>query len=78
MRPLILTTPSLTLIAGTLELTRRETNDRPHFARLLNASVPESWPLPLGDAHSVQPDAVGWGVWYFVRSEGLVAVGGGH
>lgn len=77
MPPLILTTPCLTLIAGTLQLTRMETNDRLHFARLLNASIPESWPLPLDDAQSMQPAAAGWGVWYFVRSEGLVAVGGG-
>jgi RimJ/RimL family protein N-acetyltransferase len=77
MPPLILTTPHLTLIAGTSELTRMEISDQLHFARLLNASIPESWPLPLEDVQSMEPDAVGWGVWYFVRSEGLVAVGGG-
>ena len=54
-----------------------ETNDRLHFARLLKASIPESWPLPLGDTLSMKPDAAGWGAWYFVRSEGLVAIGGG-
>ena len=77
MLPLILTTAHLTLIAGTSQLTRMETNDRIHFARLLNASIPESWPLLLEDTHPIEPDAIGWGEWYFVRTEGMVAIGAG-
>src|SRR6185436_2050549 len=77
MLPLILTTAHLILIASTSELRRMENNDRLHFARLLNASIPESWPMPLDDIHPMDPQAVGWGAWYFVRSNGLVAVGCG-
>lgn len=77
MLPLILSTAHLTLIASTLEMRRMEKNDRLHFARLLNASVPESWPLELDDNHFTDPNAVGWGLWYFVQSQGLVAIGCG-
>lgn len=85
-----MTTERLKLIAGTHELAKAEIGDRVVFARLLGATVPESWPPPLNDATTMEwsarfaeenPDAIGWGTWYFVLREGPsggpVAVGTG-
>jgi len=80
---LTLSTERLELVAGTAELAHAERGDRPRFARLLRARLPDGWPPPLNDDHSSawftryldeHPDAVGWTLWYFVLYEaGLAA-----
>ena len=73
--PLTLTTPRLRLVAATPEIARAELHDRERFAQLLDAEVASPWPPPLNDEESIawtlqlleeDPEAVGWGPWYFV------------
>ena len=70
-------TERLELIPGTSELTQAEIEDRARFAALLGVAPPADWPPPLNDTDSMayfarylaeHPDAVGFGVWYFVRA----------
>ena len=72
--PVRIATDRLELVQGNLELSRAELTDRPRFASLLNARVLQ-WPPPLNDENSMRfsldfyarnPDADGWGVWYFI------------
>jgi ribosomal-protein-alanine N-acetyltransferase len=83
-----LRTLRLRLVAGTLETARAEVNDREGLARLLDAVVPPDWPPPLNDANSARyfldyltkhPTAVGWMMWYFIRTDDgrAVAIGNG-
>ncbi|MCP4200567.1 MAG: GNAT family N-acetyltransferase [bacterium] len=84
-----LTTERLVLVAGDGECGRAELVDRKRLADLIGARVPPEWPPPLNDEASMtwftehaeaNPDAIGWGMWYFLRrdSDGeLVAVGNG-
>jgi len=82
-----ITTPRLTLIPSELPMARAELCDRPSFAWLLGAHVPENWPpestadaLPWF-AERLEADAAnfGWLAWYAVRngqaSEGRTLVG---
>ncbi|MBI1744803.1 GNAT family N-acetyltransferase [Candidatus Acetothermia bacterium] len=82
-------TERLELVAGNLELSEAEINDLNEFSRLLNAQVTD-WPPPLNDENSMRsardyfaqnPDANGWGLWYFIlRSENEqehILIGGG-
>jgi len=83
-----LATPRLELVAGRLEISEAEIQDRDRFARLLRAEVVD-WPPPLNDLDSMRymreqferhPDTQGWGVWYFLlRRESLlpIAIGNG-
>src|SRR5262245_21795727 len=73
--PPILTTQRLRLVAATPTIARAELHDRARFAELLEAQVASPWPPPLNDEESIawtlqlleeDPDAVGWGPWYFV------------
>lgn len=75
MSDIRVTTGRLELIAATPELIQAELENRGHFAELLNAHVPESWPPPLNDSstmsHALEqlqqsPDQAGWWKWYFV------------
>jgi RimJ/RimL family protein N-acetyltransferase len=67
-----ITTPQLTLIPSELAMARAELFDRPAFARLLGARVPENWPPETAaDAlpwflERLEADAAnfGWLAWY--------------
>ncbi|HMK29743.1 MAG TPA: GNAT family N-acetyltransferase [Terriglobales bacterium] len=63
------------LRSSTPELAAADLHDRLEFARLLAAEVPGDWPPPLNDENSKaytlkylteNPDAPGWGAWYFL------------
>ncbi len=82
-------TDRLELVSGNYQLSRAELSDRGRFSKLLNALVPE-WPPPLNDENSIRfalnyyarnPDANGWGVWYFIlvhdKHERIVIGNGG-
>jgi Acetyltransferases, including N-acetylases of ribosomal proteins len=78
MSHLRLRTERLELVAGNLELSEAELNDRRRLGELLNARV-LYWPPPLNDEDSMKfsrdyfaenPDNIGWGVWYFILCEG--------
>ena len=90
MADIRLTTERLELIAATPEMVRAEIADRPRFARLLRARVPEKWPPPLNDEESMRfalryleshPGVAGWMQWYFILradgADGRVAIGNG-
>jgi len=73
-----LRTARLELIAASSQLADLEWRDVPNLARELGCAPPESWPPPLNDEDSQRwfremlqrhPDAVGWGLWYLVRTE---------
>jgi len=88
--PANLRTARLTLVPATAALARAETEDRPAFAALLGADVPNAWPPEtLADALpfllqqlEAGPDRIGWITWYGVanpdggQSLTLVASGG--
>jgi len=67
-------TPRLKLIPATLEHARAELHDRPAFAQLLQATIPNNWPpesaadaLPLFlEWLEAAPDKVGWFGWYAI------------
>ncbi len=69
------TTERLRLVAGTRALAAAEIENRVGFARLLGASVPETWPPDnLGDAsgffyglYEEHPEWEGWLTWYAIR-----------
>src|SRR5437868_1418837 len=71
-----ITTRRLTLIPSDLALARVELSDRPRFAELLGASVPENWPpesaadaLPWFLAQlEADPANFGWLAWYVLRN----------
>src|SRR6267142_3608590 len=74
-----LETRRLTLVAATLPMLRSELTHPDEFARLLGAGVAAPWPPPLNDEKSNRwmiryleenPDAGGWGLWYYVLREG--------
>ena len=90
MSPFRITTDRLELIAGTPELAHANINNRPKFAALLDARVPDEWPPPLNDLDSMKwferyldehPDCIGWVTWYFILREDergeRVAIGNG-
>jgi [ribosomal protein S5]-alanine N-acetyltransferase len=62
------------LVPASVALARAELMDRPGFARLLSAVVPDQWPPEiLADALptflefiEAAPDQVGWFVWYAI------------
>jgi len=86
----VIETHRLRLIPATIALARAELTDRLEFARLLGASVPQSWPpdmlagaLPTFLSRLEEaPDQAGWFAWYAVAeidgsdSPVLVASGG--
>jgi ribosomal-protein-alanine N-acetyltransferase len=84
-----ITTDRLELSAGTAEMLRAEVGDRTALPRLLDAQVPDGWPPPLNDERSMaialnyieqNPDAAGWGFWYFILRQGpagRIAIGNG-
>lgn len=89
--PFSVHTARLELIPGTAEITRAENDDLTHFAALLDATRPATWPPPLNDAASMayfadllaqNPDWAGFGVWYFVLPQDgervLIGNGGFH
>ena len=67
-----LNTARLKLVPATLALARAEIGDRVEFARLLDASVPDTWPPKLSltrlpwflDCLEAAPGDVGWFGWY--------------
>jgi len=83
-------TARLTLVPATVALARAEIEDRPAFAALLGAAVPDAWPPEtLADALAfflqqleAAPEQVGWITWYGVadgkdgETPTLVASGG--
>lgn len=83
-----ITTDRLELVQGNLELSKAEVSDRNRFAVMLNARVLQ-WPPPLNDESSMKyflryfsrnPDANGWGVWYFIlntKGEERIVIGNG-
>jgi RimJ/RimL family protein N-acetyltransferase len=83
-------TARMTLVASTLPMLRAELTRPDEFARLLDAEVATPWPPPLNDEQSNRwmaryleenPDAIGWGMWYFVLKKGPtggpIAIGNG-
>lgn len=76
MTALALSTPRLKVVAGTAELLRAQLLDPAAWQRLLGARVPDGWPPDLTeDAWEYtyrwlvhDPSAVGWSMWYFVRT----------
>jgi ribosomal-protein-alanine N-acetyltransferase len=88
--PANLRTARLTLVPATAALARAETEDRPAFAALLGAAVPDAWPPEmLADALpfflrqlEAGPELAGWITWYGVadadasQPRTLVASGG--
>ncbi|MEO6011352.1 MAG: GNAT family N-acetyltransferase [Vicinamibacteraceae bacterium] len=85
----MIVTRRLTLVPSSVELARAELHDRPAFADLLGAIVPDTWPpestvdaLPLFLGWlEAAPDQVGWFGWYALLRDatgtGSVLVGGG-
>lgn len=83
-------TARMTLVPATAALARAEIEDRPAFAALLGAAVPDAWPPEtLADALAfflqqleAAPEQVGWITWYGVADGAggeppvLVASGG--
>ena len=74
--PRRLRTARLEIVPGTSGLGRAEIGDRAAFAALLGADVPDSWPPPENDEHTMRffteyveshPDRVGWAAWYILR-----------
>lgn len=74
-RMIVQTTDRLRLVAGTKVLAAAEIEDRVEFAKLLGASVPETWPPDnLRDVlgyfyglHEEHPEWEGWLAWYAIR-----------
>ena len=74
-RMIVQTTGRLRLVAGTRVLAETEIGDRVEFARLLGASVPETWPPDnlrdvLGYFYGLyqeHPEWEGWLTWYAIR-----------
>jgi RimJ/RimL family protein N-acetyltransferase len=72
---IVQTTGRLRLVAGTRVLAETEIGDRVEFARLLGASVPETWPPDnlrdvLGYFYGLyqeHPEWEGWLTWYAIR-----------
>jgi ribosomal-protein-alanine N-acetyltransferase len=73
-----LRTKRLELIACSFRLADLEWQDVAALARELRCTSPKSWPPPLNDESTQRwfremlrqhPDALGWGLWYLVRSE---------
>lgn len=68
----MIVTTRLALVPATVELARAELRDRPEFARLLSATVPDEWPpesaadaLPLFLSWlEAAPGQSGWFGWY--------------
>jgi ribosomal-protein-alanine N-acetyltransferase len=85
----VIETARLQLVPASLGHVRAEMDDRPQFARMLNADVPDNWPpesardaLPLFLAWmEAAPDQEGWFGWYalLLASNGAppTLVGGG-
>lgn len=74
----VIDTSRLELQAGTAEMVRAEADDPQRLAQAINARVPSEWPPPFNDEESMRfllrffaenPDAVGWGHWYFILKE---------
>jgi ribosomal-protein-alanine N-acetyltransferase len=74
-RMIVQTTDRLRLVAGTKVLAAAEIKDRVEFAKLLGASVPETWPPDnLRDVlgyfcglYREHPEWEGWLAWYAIR-----------
>lgn len=69
-------TPRLELIAGTYELVRDQLEDPGRWRAALDAEVPARWPPELTEDvweytrdWLLDPERVGWGMWYVVRVE---------
>jgi [ribosomal protein S5]-alanine N-acetyltransferase len=86
----VILTARMRLVPATVALARAELMDRPGFAQILSAVVPDEWPPEmLADALptflefiEAAPDQVGWFVWYaIVRGSGstpdVLAASGG-
>lgn len=81
-------TDRMELVAATIESLRAQIENRAELSRLLNARVPDNWPPPLNDENSMSfslnyieqnPDAGGWGFWFFILRNGAerIAIGNG-
>ncbi|MBX7105420.1 MAG: GNAT family N-acetyltransferase [Gemmataceae bacterium] len=85
VRPLIIETARLRLVAATAEHVRLEIEDRARFAQALNCPVPEIWPpasaadaLPwFLDRLTAEPWNVGWYAWYVIVHSGPLIGGAG-
>jgi ribosomal-protein-alanine N-acetyltransferase len=72
---LVQRTDRLRLTAGTEAVTAAEIEDRARFAKLLGASVPDTWPPenlrdvqnPFHALYGEHPEWEGWLTWYAVR-----------
>jgi ribosomal-protein-alanine N-acetyltransferase len=75
---IVQTTDRIRLVAGTRALAAAEIGDRVEFARLLGASVPETWPPDnLRDVlgyfcglYEQHPEWEGWLTWHAIRIDG--------
>lgn len=77
-------TPRLRLTPSTIPLARLELADRPAFAQMLGASVPDNWP-PESAADALpffleliekSPGDLGWFAWYVLEREQGFLIGG--
>jgi len=72
---LAIATPRLDLIAATAEVARADVADRAAFARLLGATIPDSWPIevmkdaqePVARALERGEAPLGFSMWYVVE-----------
>lgn len=78
MMGLTVATDRLELIGGTLELVQAQLDNPAHFAHLLQARIPESWPPAFINTAVMKFTAAqlargaaeaGWWCWYFVQRE---------
>ncbi|NEU71974.1 GNAT family N-acetyltransferase [Hassallia byssoidea VB512170] len=78
MNQLIVTTKNLQLIACTLEIAQAEKNDKSKFSKLLDASIPNTWPPEFNNEEMVlfiinklqkAPEESGWWSWYFLLKD---------
>lgn len=74
---LTLHAPRLELVAATYELVRDQLADPPAWAARLDVPIPDDWPPELTedvweatrDWLFQDPERIGWGMWYLVRTE---------
>lgn len=76
-------TDRLILVPCNLELFEALDKGKEHLARVLEARIPERWPLfpdSISYFHEplkVDPELLGWGTWLVVQKEGRIMVGEG-
>jgi ribosomal-protein-alanine N-acetyltransferase len=83
--PLRISTDRLDIIAATAPLARADASDRVHFAALLEAAIPASWPPDvMRDVQEFFAEQLekgfaqpGWWNWYAVRRDDRTLIGNG-